>query len=182
MKYIKNKCAKVAWGWGKDLAIALIVVTIVTTFFMQNLRVQGTSMAPLLDNSHMVIINKFVYKFKSPQRGEIVGFHSDNVSNPVVKRIIGMPGDLIDYRNEKLYVNGTPINNEDKNVMMHGGDIKYPFTVPQDTYFVLGDNYNNSIDSRFNYIGCVPRNKIIGRIDMRIWPFWKNPFLKEEIY
>ena len=166
MKYIKNKCAKVAWGWGKDLAIALIVVTIVTTFFMQNLRVQGTSMAPLLDNSHMVIINKFVYTFKSPQRGEIVGFHSDNVSNPVVKRIIGMPGDLIDYRNEKLYVNGTPINNEDKNVMMHGGDIKY----------------NNSIDSRFNYIGCVPRNKIIGRIDMRIWPFWTNPFLKEEIY
>ena len=179
MKHLKNKCAKVAWGWGRDLVIALIVVVVTTTFFMQNLRVQGTSMAPLLDNSHMVIINKFVYTFKAPERGDVIGFYSDNVPNPIVKRIVGMPGDEIDYQDKRLYINGTPIHKQDTNVMMHGGDIKYPFIVPQDTYFVLGDNYNNSIDSRFNYIGCVPRDKIIGRIDMRIWPLGKNPFLKE---
>lgn len=178
MKYIKGKCAKAAWSWGRDLIIALLVVTLITTFFMQNLRVQGTSMAPLLENGHMVIINKVTYLFKGPERGEIIGFHTSNVPNPVVKRIVGMPGDVIDYREGILYVNHTPINPESKNVMMHGGDIKYPFTVPEDTYFVLGDNYNNSIDSRFNYIGCVPRDKIIGRIDIRIWPFWQGPFLK----
>lgn len=179
MKYIKDKCAKVAWSWGKDLVIALVVVTFITTFFMQNLRVQGTSMAPLLENNHMVIINKVIYSLKSPQKGEIIGFHTNNVPNPVVKRIVGMPGDLIDYNEGILYVNHTPINPESKNVMMHGGDIKYPFRVPEDTYFVLGDNYNNSIDSRFNYIGCIPKDKIIGRIDIRIWPFWENPFLKQ---
>lgn len=179
MKEMKGKYKDQLLGFLKDFITAAIVVIIITTFLAQNLRVRGMSMAPILENNHMVIINKVVYKVGEPKKGDIIGFYTGNIKTPVVKRIVGLPGDLIDYINGQLYINGEPINGSGENAMMHRGDIKYPFTVPNDTYFVLGDNYNSSIDSRFNYIGCVPKKNIIGRIDLRIWPFWENPFLNK---
>ncbi|MEF9958387.1 MAG: signal peptidase I [Niameybacter sp.] len=178
MKDPKSRKYDQLLGFLKDLTIAVIVVVVMNTFLVQNLKVQGTSMAPLLENNHMVIINKLVYKIGMPKRGDIIGFYTSNVTTPVVKRIIGVPGDLIDYKDGRLYVNGTPINYPTENAMMHRGDIKYPLILAEDAYFVLGDNYNSSIDSRFNYIGCVQRDQMIGRIDLRVWPFWQNPFLK----
>ncbi|MDA3732546.1 signal peptidase I [Niameybacter massiliensis] len=178
MKDPRGKKKDQLLGFFKDLIIAIIVVLVVNAFLVQNLKVQGTSMAPLLDNNNMVIINKLAYKMSMPKKGDIIGFYTNNVKTPVVKRIVGLSGDIIDYKDGQLYINGTPINNSDEDAMMHRGDIKYPFTVAEGTYFVLGDNYNSSIDSRFNYIGCVPKKNIVGRISLRIWPFWKNPFLK----
>ncbi len=161
-----------------DLGIALGIVLIINGFLVQNLRVQGKSMFPLLNNGDYVIINKMIYHFKTPERGDIIGFHSPQLNHKVVKRVIGLPGDYIDFREEMLYVNEIPVHTLDDSPILTKGDIKYPYHVPENAYFVMGDNYNYSIDSRFNFIGAVKQDEIIGRIDFRIWPFWENAFLK----
>lgn len=161
-----------------DLLIAIGCVLIMNTFLIQNLRVEGNSMSPTFENDNRVIMNRVIYKFKEPVRGDVIGFYSDKLNHKIVKRIVGMPGDQIDFKDDMLFVNGIPISTETGDSIISKGDIIYPYHVPQNAYFVVGDNYNNSIDSRFNFIGSVEKDQILGRIDLKIWPFWDNPLLK----
>lgn len=165
-------------GFGHDLLIALIVVSLLNYFIVQNQRVDGNSMAPTMNHGDMVIMNKWIYHFKEPEVGDIVGFYSPKLDQQVVKRIIGVPGDIIDYKDQMLYRNNNPITDEEECVILEGGDINYPYSVPQDSYFVIGDHYNESIDSRYHYIGTIPTEYISGRITWRIWPLGTSPLLK----
>lgn len=162
-------------GWIIDSAIALGIVVIATTFFIQNFKVVGNSMLPTLENGNFVIINKIIYRLKDPQRWDLVGFYEEKIDTKLVKRIIGMPGDVIDYRDGGIYVNGAALNDPRIYHVNDKGNLNYPFTVPENSYFVVGDNLNSSVDSRYSDIGCVTKSQIIGRIECRIWPFWKNP-------
>ncbi|MGL4344129.1 MAG: signal peptidase I [Cellulosilyticaceae bacterium] len=165
-------------GWVIDSAIALGIVVIATTFFVQNFRVVGNSMQPTLENRDLVIINKIIYRFKTPEERELIGFYDEHLNTKLVKRIIGMPGDVIDYREGAIYVNDIPVNDPQIHYVNDKGDLSYPYIVPENKYFVVGDNLNSSIDSRYQDIGCVADEQIIGRIEVRIWPFWNNPRLK----
>jgi signal peptidase I len=166
--------------WVKDAIVALLIVLVVTTFFWQNKRVVGNSMAPTLENNQMVIMNKWIYTVSNPKKGDIIGFKLPNQEENIVKRVIGVEGDLISYEEGFLCVNGEPFyiapypHNQ-------RGDIEYPFVVPESAYFVVGDNVNHSIDSRYKSVGCIVKKDIIGRIDIRVWPFWHNPLLKNRL-
>ena len=161
-----------------DLGSALIIVLIINSFLVQNLRVQGQSMTPMLRDGDIVLLNKVIYDLKKPQRGDIIGFHSDGLEHKVIKRVVGLPGDKIDFHDDMIYINNEAVYQIEEGAVTTKGDIKYPYDVPEKSYFVMGDNYNHSIDSRFNFIGSVQEEQIIGRVDFRTWPFWENPFLK----
>lgn len=170
--------------WVVDLAIAGIIVYIITTFAFQNLYVVGSSMNPTLNNGETVLINKLTYLIKKPTRDDLVAFrHVDSSENEIniVKRIIGLPGDKIDIINDILYVNNKKltffIEEHNSKGLFKKGNMDYPIIIPVDSYFVLGDNVANSMDSRYQEIGLIPSEELTGKIFMRIWPFWKIKLL-----
>ncbi|HHX61026.1 MAG TPA: signal peptidase I [Epulopiscium sp.] len=170
--------------WVIDLVIAGIIVLIITTFAFQNMYVVGSSMNPTLKNGEMVLINKLTYLKKDPNRNDIVAFkHVDSSNNEmnIVKRIIGVPGDTIEMVNNVLYLNDERFDHFVKEYNQSDpflkGNMDYPIKVPENAYFVLGDNKANSVDSRYLEIGMIPKQEIEGKIFIRIWPFWKIKLL-----
>ena len=158
--------------WVIDIAIASIIVYIIITFALQNMYVVGSSMTPTLQNGETVLIDKITYLIKKPKRNDLIAFKHTDASNKemsVVKRIIGIPGDKIEMIDHIIHVNDKKLDL----VISVSGNMTYPIRVPEDAYFVLGDNKQNSIDSRHQEIGLVPKEKLTGRVFMRIWPFWK---------
>lgn len=142
------------------------------TFVFKNASVSGDSMSPTLEDGEKMIINRLIYKVKDPIHDDIVVFPDTNEESKFyVKRIIGVPHDTIDIRNAKIYRNDVPLSDEfsyDTTQLL--GDITYPVTVPEDEYFVLGDNRNVSHDSRSSDIGFIKKSDILGRVTLKIWP------------
>ena len=166
--------------WAIDIAIASIIVYMITTFAFQNMYVVGSSMEPTLKNGEAVLVNKLTYLIKEPNRYDIVTFRHINTSHEeinFVKRIIGIPGDKIDIVNNVIYVNGEvlglPTDAYNKDSIIKTGNMRYPIIVPKESYFVLGDNKSNSIDSRYLEVGMIPKKELMGKICVRIWPLWK---------
>lgn len=161
----------------KDSLKYLIVVAIVffiALFVVSFEQVVGPSMKGTLDAGDVTIVNKLVYKLRTIKRNEIVSINQKD--KIMVKRVIGLPGEHIEYKENKLYVNGSLVleNNisvETKDFKLE--DIGYE-TIPKDMYFVLGDNRTNSSDSR--EFGLVKKDEIIGKIVMRLYPFSKIKF------
>ena len=161
----------------KDSLKYLIVIAIVffiALFVISFEQVVGPSMKGTLDAGDVTIVNKLVYKFRTIKRNEIVSINQKD--KIMVKRVIGLPGEHIKYKDNKLYVNGSLVleNNisvETKDFKLE--DIGYE-TIPKDMYFVLGDNRTNSSDSR--EFGLVKKDEIIGKIVMRLYPFSKIKF------
>lgn len=161
----------------KDSLKYLIVVAIVffiALFVVSFEQVVGPSMKGTLNAGDVTIVNKLVYKFRTIKRNEIVSINQKD--KIMVKRVIGLPGEHIEYKDNRLYVNGSLVleNNisvETKNFKLE--DIGYE-TIPKDMYFVLGDNRTNSSDSR--EFGLVKKDEIIGKIVMRVYPFSKIKF------
>ncbi len=138
-------------------------------FMVQNFRIDGTSMIPNLRNGQYVIVNKTAYWFgRNPHRGDIIVFNApDQPWNDRVKRVIGLPGDTVRVEpNGTVYVNGQELD-EPYLPENHSG-ASGTWTVPEEEYFVMGDNRSYSYDSR--EVGPVPRDKIIGKAWLVIWP------------
>ena len=159
---------------GRTIALSIILALGIRTFVAEARWIPSESMVPTLQVNDKLIVDKLSYDFTSPSRGDIVVFSpTDNITreNPTlkdafIKRIIGLPGDKVEVKGERVYVNDRPLKEsyiEDAPHYNFG-----PVTVPPDSYLVLGDNRNNSYDSHF--WGFVPRNHIIGRAIVRFWP------------
>ncbi|WP_105615884.1 signal peptidase I [Vallitalea okinawensis] len=163
---------KEIWSWTKEIAIILFIVWFIISFVAQNTKVSGHSMEPTLSDGDFLIINKFIYDFAEPAKGDIVVFpHNGDESEIYIKRVIGLPGDEIDIRGGKVYVNEVMLEEDYVSEDIYNtGNIEYPFTVSEDKYFVMGDNRNNSYDSRYLEVGLVPIDEIIGKASIRIWP------------
>lgn len=154
--------------------IVIATVFFIALFVVSFEQVIGPSMKGTLDAGDVTIVNKLVYKFRTIKRNEIVSINQKD--KIMVKRVIGLPGEHIEYKDNKLYVNGSLVleNNisvETKDFKLE--DIGYE-TIPKDMYFVLGDNRTNSSDSR--EFGLVKKDEIIGKIVMRLYPFSKIKF------
>lgn len=154
--------------------IVIATVFFIALFVVSFEQVVGPSMKGTLNAGDVTIVNKLVYKFRTIKRNEIVSINQKD--KIMVKRVIGLPGEHIEYKENKLYVNGSLVleNNisvETKNFKLE--DIGYE-TIPKDMYFVLGDNRTNSSDSR--EFGLVKKDEIIGKIVMRVYPFSKIKF------
>jgi signal peptidase I len=168
------------WEWLKAIAIAVLLAGGIRYFVFAPIIVDGESMLPTLHNQDRMIVNKLSYKIGEPRRFDIVVFHAEE-GKDYIKRVIGLPGDRIEYKNDTLYVNGKaykePYLDEYKKQVIDG-PLTEPFTledipggqktVPKGHLFVMGDNRRFSKDSR--HIGFIPMEKVVGKTSIVYWP------------
>ncbi|MCR5609842.1 MAG: signal peptidase I [Lachnospiraceae bacterium] len=144
-------------SWLKTIAIAGIIAFIINTFILANRTVPSGSMENTVMTRDRLFGNRLAYMFSEPQRGDIIIFkYPGNVEINYIKRIIGLPGETVEIVDGITYINGEPLDEEDyiKDGVMTGNF--GPYNVPEDSYFVMGDNRENSNDSRYwqetNYV------------------------------
>ena len=155
--------------WTRDLLIAIGLALVIIVFLYQPVKVEGTSMAPLLSDQERIFINKFVYRFEDIHRGDVVVFwYPLDRSKSFIKRVIGLPGETVDIRRGLLYVNGQLV--PEPYVPPQYSDVTDfgPVKVPKDSYFVMGDHRISSNDSRV--FGPVASQFIYGRAVFAYWP------------
>lgn len=158
----------VIWDWIETIAIAVVLALVIRTFLIQPFYIPSGSMEPTLQVGDKIIVNKLTNRFKEPERGQIVVFkYPYDTSQDFVKRIIGLPGETIEIRDSQVYINGQPLEEDYLPEGLVYPDFA-PVTIPEDSYFVLGDNRDNSQDSRM--WGPLPRNLMIGNVLAIYWP------------
>ena len=147
----------------------ILAIVLIRTFIVTPVRVNGTSMHPTLKDGEIMILNKIDYVFNDIERFDIVVVKTDH--NKLIKRVIGLPGETLKYENNTLYIDGEEIEEpylkeptEDFNIE----ELNYE-KLPEDCYFVMGDNRDNSNDSRL--LGCIPKKDIEGSSSLVIYPF-----------
>lgn len=156
-------------GWTRDLAVALGLALVIIIFLYQPVKVEGTSMAPLLSDQERIFINKFVYRFEPIDRGDVIVFwYPLDRSKSFIKRVIGLPGETLEIRSGHLYVNGKELEEEYVPASYFDGASYPPLRIPDDEYFVMGDHRDSSNDSRM--FGPVPRQFIYGKAVFAYWP------------
>src|SRR3984893_783873 len=157
-------------AWARDLVIALGLAMIIIVFFYQPVKVEGTSMAPLLSDQERIFINKFVYHFEPIERGDVIVFwYPLDRSKSFIKRVVGLPGDQVEIRRGRVYINGKSL--EEPYVPSQYIDTAAygPVQVPREEYFVMGDHRISSNDSRI--FGPVPSAFIYGKTVFAYWPW-----------
>ncbi|WP_346354501.1 signal peptidase I [Azotosporobacter soli] len=156
--------------WIVSILVAVVLAFFIRYFIVELYMVEGPSMRPTLLNAERLVVNKFIYRFKAPERGDVLVFqYPRDTSRDFIKRVIGVPGDTIEIKDGKVFLNGQ-LQNETYILEKTRGS--YPLvTVPEGTIFVMGDNRNNSEDSRFRDVGFVSRDLIKGKAMLVFWPF-----------
>ena len=146
-----------------------LVFGFVRPFVMEAFWIPSGSMIPTLKIGDRVLVNKFIYRFTEPRRGDIIVFESvDNSNEDLIKRVVGLPGDKIAVRGGKLFVNGEPQKEPYTNKKLPDRSFFAQTTVPKNHVFVMGDNRGNSADSRV--FGPLPEKNIEGEAFLRFWP------------
>ena len=163
---------KKIWYSIKDYVYIVLIVVLIRTFLITPAAVSGSSMESTLNNHDLVIINKLVYRIKPIERFDIVVVHNDEDNDRIIKRVIGLPNETIEYKDNKLYINGKLI--ETKLSFEYTDDFKVE--TKEDEYFVLGDNRDVSKDSRM--LGSFNKKDIVGRVGIRFYPFDKVGYVK----
>src|SRR5438477_11386173 len=155
--------------WTRDLLIAIGLALVIIIFLYQPVKVEGTSMAPLLSDQERIFINKFVYRFEPIHRGDVVVFwYPLDHSKSFIKRVVGLPGETVEIRQGVLYVNGKAIPEPYVPPQYEDNSDFAPTTVPENSFFVLVDHRISSNDSRV--FGPVPSQFIYGRAVFAYWP------------
>jgi len=155
--------------WTRDLLIAIGLALIIIVFLYQPVKVEGTSMAPLLSDQERIFINKFVYRFEPIQRGDVVVFwYPVDPSKSFIKRVVGLPGETVEIRQGVVYVNGKSLPEPYVPPQYEDLSDYSPKTVPDDSFFVMGDHRISSNDSRV--FGAVQSRYIYGRAVFAYWP------------
>lgn len=170
------------FGWIFFILIVVAVSCAVVTFVGQRTQVSGSSMETTLSDGDQLIVDKITYRFSDPKRYDIVVFPYRYEKNTYyIKRIIGLPGETVQIVNGCVYINGQPLNEHYGNeVIEDPGIAGDPVTLGVDEYFVLGDNRNNSQDSRAVNVGVIRRDELLGRAWIRIWPFDEFGVIRHE--
>lgn len=147
---------------------AILIALLIQLFLAQTTRIESYSMEPTLYEEQRLVIEKISYRLRLPERGEIVVLHpQDDGSVPLIKRVIGLPGETIAIHDDQVFIDGKPLEEPYLRVVTHG---YYPPTlIPEDAVFVMGDNRDRSRDSRM--FGTVPLDDLVGRALLRYWPF-----------
>lgn len=168
--------------WIKALVIAGILVAIIRWLLITPFIVDGESMEPNFLNRERIIVNKVLYDFREPKRGEVIVFHVPDEQRDFIKRVIAVPGDTVKVQGDTVYVNGKAIDEPYLKAAIakahaegreyNNADFpnaQYPDgTVPPGTLFVMGDHRDNSKDSRM--IGYIPMSRVVGRAELIFWP------------
>ena len=159
------------------LGTILIAVAFAFVLIMcvgERTKVSGHSMEPHLHDHDQVLLDKLTYRFRDPKRYEIIVFPGPEGGDQFfVKRVIALPGETVKITKGKVYVNDKEVKDYSKDHTTDSCELKGKFHLSSDEYFVLGDNRDNSNDSRYKEVGPVKGSKITGRIIFRFYP-WKN--------
>jgi len=169
----RNASTKSGGGVLEFLIILLVsfvlVFGFVRPFVIEAFWIPSASMVPTLKYGDRVLVNKFIYRFTEPERGDVIVFKSvEGDDEDLIKRVVGVPGDEIAVRDGKLFVNGEPQKEPYVNKKYPDRSFYAPTTVPKDHVFAMGDNRANSQDSRI--FGPVPEKNIEGEAFLRFWP------------
>ena len=160
-----------AVAWVKTLLSAAVYATLIVTFGFQVARVEGHSMAPTLANQDRLIVNKFAYLIGSPRPGDIVMMlYPKEPDKSFVKRIIAEPGDTVEIKDGRVYVNDVELADDFVDPSYRSHDDHPRLEIQPGYYYVLGDHRNNSSDSR--EWGEVPKKYVVGRVQLRWWPIF----------
>ena len=156
------------------LIIVIIIILFLMIYVVSVTQVVGNSMNSTLENGDVLILNKFKYRFTDIKRGDIISLEYADTKY-LIKRVIGLPGDKVSIRDNTLYINGELYveNYLDEGLVYDDFDLSslgYD-TIPEDMYLVLGDNREDSLDSR--EIGLISKDEVIGKVSFRIWPLNK---------
>ena len=160
------------WKEAKDYLLIILVVMVIRTFFVTPAVVDGGSMDYTLEHGQLVLINKFVYKIKDIKRFDVVVLDNKKEGDKIIKRIIALPNETIEYNNNQLYINGKRV--EENYEFTDTNDFSY--TTRDGEYFVLGDNRVISKDSRI--LGTFSKEDVVGRVNFRLFPFNKIGSIK----
>jgi signal peptidase I len=156
-------------AWARDLLLALGLAMIIIVFLYQPVKVEGTSMAPLLTDQERIFINKFVYRFEPIARGDVVVFwYPLDHSKSFIKRVVGLPGETLEIRQGRVYVNGKGLEEPYVPQQFTDSSTYGPIRVPPQEYFVMGDHRVSSNDSRV--FGPVSSHYIYGKAVFAYWP------------
>lgn len=159
--------------WAISILIVMILAYSIVTFGVQSVTMIGQSMDPALSNQDVVLINKRAYTFSNPKRYDIIAFKlkEDTDSYFNIKRIIGLPGEKVQIKNGRIFIDGNVLTDLPlEGLIMTEGLALDGITLGDSEYFVLGDNYNNSEDSRYVNIGNISQKEISGKVFFQIVP------------
>lgn len=168
-KLVERKKKNEWLEWTKAIFIAILLALFLRTFIFATSIVDGESMVPTLQDGERVIFNKIVYLVDDPERGDVIIIKRPTKN--YVKRVIGLPGETVQFQDHQLYINGKKYDETfvSKDALNHTGNFG-PIEVPEDKYFVMGDNRAISKDSR-NGLGFINADDIVGRSEFVIYPF-----------
>ena len=169
--------------WFFQIAVVLACAVVVAIFFFQSVTMQEGSMEPTLAAGERFFINKMAYKLGSPERGDIIVFKTSSKEEAAmqIKRVIGLPGETIQIKDGQILIdNETYKEGRDFPSIANPGLAEEGVSLESGEYFVLGDNRNNSDDSRYGDVGSVQRKNIVGQIWFVAGPVKKIGFLKED--
>ena len=155
--------------WIVSIVVAVALAMFIRTFIVELYVVDGPSMRPTLESEERLVVNKFIYRFRVPEKGEVLVFqYPRDPSRDFIKRVIATPGDTIEIREGRVLVNDQLLTED---YILEKTRSEYPkSTVPEGRIFVMGDNRNNSEDSRFADVGFVPYDLIKGKAILVFWP------------
>ena len=169
---IANPVVRSLVEWLLSFALAFLLFFVFRNYVFRLANVTGSSMEPTLMHNDMVLLSRLSYRFASPEAGDIAAFpFKENPSEFFIKRIIGLPGDEIDLVSQQFLINGELLDDMfSRDVIFSVGDAQFPLIVPENCYFMLGDNRNGSKDSRFSSVGCIAKDEMVGKVVLRVWP------------
>lgn len=174
----KTSVGKELFQWVLVIIGAVILAFLIDTFVIVNAQIPSGSMENTIMTGDRVFGNRLAYKFSDPKRFDIIIFkYPDDESQLFIKRIIGLPGETVEIHDGNIYINGSdsPLEDVDIKEPMEGSF--GPYTVPEGCYFVMGDNRNNSRDSRYWENTFVSEDEILGKAVFRYWPLNKMKLL-----
>lgn len=151
-------------SWVFGIFAAILIAFVLTTSIGMQTSIIGVSMEPELYNGQKILVNRFIYKLSSPKKGDVIVFLPNGNQNAhyYVKRVVAVPGESVQIKGGRLYVNGT-MQEEEYDKIADAGIAENELTLGDGEFFVLGDNRNNSEDSRSGNLGPIPKNNIVGQ-------------------
>ena len=155
--------------WFVSIVVAVALAMFIRTFIVELYVVDGPARRPTLESEQRLVVNKFIYRFHPPEKGDVLVFqYPRDPSRDFIKRVIAVPGDTIEIREGRVLVNDQLLTED---YILEKTRSEYPkATVPEGHIFVMGDNRNNSEDSRFADVGFVPYDLIKGKAMLVFWP------------
>ena len=161
--------------WIFEIAVALVFAGLVGIFMFQSVTIQESAMEPTLSVGDRFFVNRVVYKFSSPKRGDLIVFKTSGSDDAAlhISRVIGLPGEVVEIKDGKVYIDGSPTPLDDSFIPEKMIGSYGPYTVPENCYFMLGDNRNDSKDSRSWKNKFVRFDQLVGKAVVRYYPSFK---------